>query len=152
LEAAAHGVPALAVSRETPIEYHNSYSDQVDFGVAAHFARLFARQALQNLPFPPDVDVLKIDIPATATPDTAWRFTRVSRQSYHYGIPAAPEKRGIAVEGGYVTAIDKTVLEPDSDIWAIAVDQVISVSPLSFNLTSRVDFSTLQERLNGHRP
>ncbi|MFQ5575739.1 MAG: 5'/3'-nucleotidase SurE, partial [Anaerolineae bacterium] len=27
LEAAAHGVPVLAVSRETPIEYHNSYSD-----------------------------------------------------------------------------------------------------------------------------
>ncbi|RME45807.1 MAG: 5'/3'-nucleotidase SurE, partial [Caldilineae bacterium] len=78
LESASHGVPALAVSLETPPEYHNAPSADVDFSAAAHFTRLFARKALSLCPFPADVDVIKVDVPATATPATPWRVTSVS--------------------------------------------------------------------------
>jgi len=149
LESAAHSVPALAISLETPLEYHNSHSADVDFSAAAHFTRLFARKALSLCPFPPDVDVIKIDVPATATPATPWRVTTVSRQSYHYGIPASPEKRGRVLETGYISRIDPDVLEPDSDIWAVCIDRVVSVSPISLNLTSRIQLSMLAERLDG---
>jgi 5'-nucleotidase len=151
LEAASADIPALAVSLETLPEYYLSYSEDVDFGVAAHFTSYFAQRALNDFLFPFDVDVLKIDVPATATPQTSWRVTSVSRQPYHQGLPSPPDKRGTEVEPGYVTQVDEATLEPDSDIWAVYMDKVVSVTPLSINLTSRINLPKLQEKLNGHR-
>lgn len=150
LEAAGAGVPALAVSRQTPQEYYFSHSREIDFSAAAHFARYFARKILENPVLPADVDVLKIDIPAEATPDTPWRVTTVSRQTYHRGLPASPEKRGFEVEPAYLVDVDLTRLEPDSDIQAVFVDKVVSVTPVSINLSSRISLTAMQTRLNGH--
>jgi 5'-nucleotidase len=67
LEAAAQGIPALAVSLETDPEHHRSYATTVDFATAAHFALHFARWLLAGrLPF--DVDVLKVDVPGRSHP------------------------------------------------------------------------------------
>lgn len=146
LEAASAGVPALAVSLQTPHEFHFNASGKVDFSVAAAFARRFARMVLRGgLPF--DVDVLKIDVPDTARLDTPWRLTRVSRQSYY----VATRERRLSNDGtqltNYVIEIDWDTLEPDSDIYALTVDRVVSVSPLSIDLTSRVDLSVLTAEL-----
>lgn len=152
LEAAGQRIPALAVSLQTPREYYYSYSDDIDFSGAAHFTQVFAAKIIAggfDLPF--DVDVLKIDVPAVATPDTTWRITQVSRQSYHYGLPSKPEKRGFWVEPDYATRIDEETLEADSDIRAVCLDEVVSVAPLSINLTSRVDLNRLQHQLNGDK-
>ena len=73
LEAASFGIPGLAVSLETPREYHLSHSSDIDFSAAAYFTQLFAK-ILLTTQRPADIDVLKVDIPAT--PDTAWRVTR----------------------------------------------------------------------------
>ncbi|MCK6583517.1 MAG: 5'/3'-nucleotidase SurE, partial [Anaerolineales bacterium] len=43
MEAASLGIPALAISLETDSKYHLSYSNDVNFSVAAEFARRFAR-------------------------------------------------------------------------------------------------------------
>lgn len=148
LEAACAGVPALAVSRETPQEYYFSHSTEIDFSAAAHFTRYFARKILQNPVLPADVDILKIDVPAAATPQTPWRVTTVSRQTYHRGLPSSPEKRGLEVELAYTIEIDAARLEPDSDVRAVFVDKVVSVTPVSINLSSRVSLSAMQARLD----
>jgi len=150
LEAASSGVPAMAVSLQTPPEYYFSHSTAIDFSAAAHFTRLFAEKILRGgLPF--DVDVLKIDVPATATPATAWRITSVSRQLYHTGVPSTPEKRGQEVETGYQINFDAEKIEPHSDIWAVAIDKIVSVSPVSVDLTSRIALDDLHRHLNGHQ-
>lgn len=149
LEAASHGAPALAVSLQTPIEYHHHHSTAVDFSVAAHFTRYFAERTLAALPLPSDVDILKIDIPAGATPETPWRMTIVSRQAFSHSLPASPEERGRFVRPGYARRADPTTLEPNSDIRAVIYDQVVSVSPVSLNLSSRVNLSDLHSHLQG---
>ncbi|MCS7251704.1 MAG: 5'/3'-nucleotidase SurE [Anaerolineae bacterium] len=144
LEAASFGIPALAVSLQTPVEYHLGYSEEIDFRAAAHFTCLFAKAVLrQALPF--DVDVLKIDVPSTATPDTPWRWTRQSRQRYF--VPVRPMRRRPTDPGplGYRVEIGFEHLEPDSDIYALVVDRVVSVTPLSLDLTSRVSAKELRE-------
>jgi 5'-nucleotidase len=147
LEAAAHQVPALAVSLDTPVEYHISHSEEIDFSTAAHFTRYFADRVLHSVPFPVDVDVMKVDVPAQATPDTEWRMTFVSRQRYIRNHPSPPEERGKWVQTTYETWIDKTRLEPGSDVWAVFVDGVVAVSPLSLDLTARVDLIALVKHL-----
>lgn len=151
LEAASSGIPALAVSLQTPPEYYFTHSTAIDFSAATHFTRLFAQKILRGAGLLFDVDVLKIDIPASATPNTDWRITSVSRQLYHTGVPSTPKKRGREVETGYQINFDAEKIEPHSDIWAIAVDKVVSVAPVSVDMTSRIALSDLQHHLNGHK-
>jgi 5'-nucleotidase len=143
LQGASMGVPSLAVSLQTPKEMHANPSDGVDFGAAMHFTRFFAQRMLGATP-PYDVDVLKIDVPSDATPETPWRMTRVSRQTYFRAIP--PRRRDLSrpMAVDYDAFCDPEQVEADSDIRAVALDRVVSVSPLSIDLTSRVDLAEVE--------
>ena len=44
-------------------------------------------------------------------------------------------------------AIDEKILEPDSDVYALRVERQVSVTPLSLDLTSRVDFAELERHI-----
>ena len=48
LDAACFGIPALAMSLETPKELHLSHSPDVDFSTAAHFTRQFTERTLSK--------------------------------------------------------------------------------------------------------
>lgn len=151
LEMASLNIPALAVSLQTPREYYFTHSETVDFSAAAYFTRLFAEKILAGTPLPFDVDVLKIDIPITATHDTAWRITTVSRQQYHHGTPSRPENRGKHIDPGFDIHVDFDTLESESDIHAVVVDRVVSVSPISLDMTSRVSLRDMSTLLNGNK-
>ena len=146
LQAADMGILALAVSLETDRAFHYEYGD-VYWDVAQHFTRLFASQLLQkSLPF--DVDMLNINIPCTATVGTEWRVTRQSRQSYYRSLGVS---RRTPLEGGilgYEVSIDWSTLERDSDIYGFVADRVVTVTPLSIDLTSRVALPDLQSILS----
>lgn len=146
LEAAAEGIPALAVSLQTDIVHHRSYSDEVDFSTAAHFTALFARRLLQGT-MPPDVDVLKVDLPWDATPNTPWRVTRLSRQRYYQ--PTAPERNSPTIPAplGYHLSYDPALDPPDTDIYTLLVHHEVSVTPLSLDITSRINLSALESLL-----
>jgi 5'-nucleotidase len=141
LDAASVGFRALAVSMETDPAHHYSHSGAVDFTQAGWWTRFFAEKVLDRA-FPADVDVLKIEVPETATPDTPWRVTRVSRTSYYR--PIKPERpapdQGARLR--FEIAPDLTRLEPDSDIQAV-LDRVVSVTPISLDLTSRLTLNDL---------
>jgi len=146
IEGACARIPGLAVSLQTPHEYHYKPGTDVDFSVAAAFTRKFAQLVLAHR-LPPDVDVLKIDVPATATIDSPWRLTRISRQQYYATIPRRKLSPDSDEEVDYEVRIDIPSLEPDSDIHAMAVDGVVSVSPLSIDLSSRVDRRATEARM-----
>lgn len=146
LEAASLGIPALAVSLETEVHYHLSYSHDVDFSAASYFASFFG-QLLLDRRMPPDVHVLKVDIPSGATPKTPWEITRLSHKRYFQPMPPKREswdKPGIV---GYRLTGDPTQDTVDSDVYALRVKKVVSVTPLSLDLTSRVDLGELNELL-----
>ncbi len=145
LEAAAFGLPALAVSVETAQEYHLSYSTDINFAVAGHFTRFFA-ELLLNLPRQPDVDLWKVEVPTSATPATPWRVTRLSRQRYY--LPVKPQRQHYSEEGrmGYNRDLAPG-LEPDSDVAALVNHQIVSLTPLSLDLTSRIDLAAWEKTL-----
>lgn len=146
LESAVFGIPSLAVSLETSKEYHYSLSHDMDFTAAAFFTRIFA-QRLLSVKLPPDVDVLKVDVPEDATEQTAWRLTRVSRQRYFHPLKSGhPSSSGVSIID-YEVRVDFDALEPDSDIFALVKDRVVSVSPLTLDLSSRVDLPHLTQLL-----
>lgn len=152
LQGATCGIPALAVSQQAPKEVHIHLSDRVDFTAAAHFTRLFARRMLAAA-LPGDVDVLKVDVPDGATPQTPWRLTRQSRRTYFRPVP--PRRTDLSQPGrmDYEPSWDVRELEPESDIYALVVDRVVAVTPLSLDLTSRADPTEVARLLcpDGHR-
>lgn len=146
IEAAGFGVPTLAASLETDKKHHFSLSKEVDFSTAAVFVRRFAGWLLRH-GMPEGVDVLKLEVPSDATPNTVWRVTRVSRQPY-WVSPVTIDDHGERQITGYIKEIDFDTLELDSDVRAMAVDRVVSVSPLTIDLTAKVGLQDLQTRLS----
>ncbi len=150
LEGASLGIPSIAASLQMPIDMHLSYAD-VNFAAAAHFVRLFAARMLEQR-MPDDVDVLKIEVPQDATPETPWRVTRLSRRRVFW--PTRPERVVLSDIGklGYELRADPERAEPNSDVYALMHDHVVSVTPLSLDLTSRTDPYRLQQILAGESP
>ncbi len=146
LEGAALGIPALAVSLEADEKYHLSYSEELSFSVAAEFTYKFAKLLLEK-EFPYDVDLLKVDVPTDATVETPWQLTRVSRQRYYE--PLATERKTLSEPGliNYREAGEFEEEPENTDVYVLRKKQLVSVSPLSIDLTSRVNFDELDKLL-----
>ncbi|MCC6804955.1 MAG: 5'/3'-nucleotidase SurE [Anaerolineae bacterium] len=150
LEAASLGIPAIAISQQTPRDLHLSYSPDVNFSAAAYFARKFGMWLIEH-DTPDDVDVLKLDVPLDATPETPWRVTRLSRRRVYW--PTRPERVALSDVGrmGYRFNYDPSKAEPDSDVYAILHDGVVSLTPMSLDMTSRTDPYRLTQLITGER-
>ncbi len=144
LEAAAFGVPALAISLEMTVDEHLTGGEAKDYRATQHFAALFARRLLDRA-MPYDVSVLNVNVPDDATAETPWRLTRLSRQRYF--VPLGPDRANGDGRPGYTVRADPDRAEPDSDVWALHGARVVSVTPLSLDMTSRADFGAIEERL-----
>ncbi len=150
LEAAGMSIPALAISLETEQANHLSYSVEVDFSSAAYFAAYFGRLLLGRR-MPPDVHVLKVEVPADATPDTPWQVTRLSMLSYYDAVPAQRLTWQEPGPMGYRAADNWQDSEPISDVHALRVRRVVAVTPLSVDMTSRVSMAELDHILRQGR-
>lgn len=140
LEAAAFGIPALAISLEMDPHYHLSDRPPVSYATAQVYLARFAQMLLAS-GMPEGVDVLNINIPSTATHETPWRYTRLSRRRYFEPLP--PQRHRGAARPGYRLIQDPQNTEPDSDLWTLLVAREISVTPLTLDLTAPVLVSTL---------
>ena len=149
LQAAEYGIRAIAVSLEVKEEDLFSHNEAVDFSAAVHFLRYFADRAL-NIDQPADVDVLKVEIPAGAHADTPWVVTRLDRFMYYQAsfskrediFTDPTEMRLIIKKGEYG--------QQGTDGAALA-QGIVSVTPLSLDLTSRVDLASLREIILGDK-
>lgn len=149
IEAASLSIPAIAISQQTPHDLHLTYSDNVDFSAAAHYALMFGKWLIANKERPDDVDLLKIDVPWGATPQTEWRVTRLSRRRVYW--PTRPERVALNEIGrlGYRFDTDPADAEPDSDVYVLMHEHMVSVSPMSLDMSSRTDLYRLQQLFTG---
>ncbi len=146
-EAAACGIPALAVSMQLAvIEDYLSYSKEVDFSAAAYFTRLVAAMMFENA-LPPDVDVFKVEVPLGATTATPWHVTRQSRHRYYSALPVKRTNWDEPVKLSVEIDVKPEDVEPNSDVQALLFDKYVSVTPLSLDMTSRVDLAALEAHL-----
>lgn len=146
MEGASHGIPALAVSLETEHKYHLSLSKEVDFKTSAFFTHYFAQQLLSKK-FPDDLQVLKVEVPSDATPQTPWDLTQLSRVRFY--LPTAPKRKSWSEPGstGYEQQPVSASFAEGTDVHAVIVKRHVAVTPVSTDLTSRVDFADLEKEL-----
>jgi 5'-nucleotidase len=146
MEGASLGIPSMAVSLQLMDDSYYTYSETVDFSTAAYFTSYFAQRLLERRLLE-DVKLIKVDVPSHATPETPWRLTRQANTRYFY--PVITRSGPLHEPGplGYKLVVNKEEIGADTDIYALLYDQVVSVTPLSLDMTSRVDFDQLNELL-----
>ncbi|MBN1658154.1 MAG: 5'/3'-nucleotidase SurE [Anaerolineae bacterium] len=146
LEGAAFDLPAMAVSLEMDPAYHLTGDENADYAGAMTMTHFFASRLLAGT-LPYDVHALNVNIPRDATPETPWWLSTLSRRRYF--LPLAPDRKNGHGRPGYTVIANPEEAEVDSDVWAVLVDRVISVTPLSLDLTSRVDLCRINHCLHG---
>lgn len=144
MEAASLGIPAMAVSLEAHSKYHLSYSEEMNFSVAAVFTARIARILLKKK-FPSDVNLLKVDVPSDATADTPWQLTRISLQRYYEPIQPKRDSWNEPARLEYQEAGVFDDEAEDTDVFVLRKKRFVSVTPMSLDLTSRVDFTELNK-------
>jgi 5'-nucleotidase len=135
-EADAHGIPAIAAAITAQVSEWRTFGT-LDWTAARHFTRLLARQVLRH-GLPDGVSVLNLNVPRGATTRTELRRTVQSQQPYYVRRgpgPARPldQPYQFPVE----VVVDRDRLEPGTDIHAIVCDQVVSVTPLTWQMTAQ---------------
>ena len=135
IEATGFGIPALAVSLgpEAPDLFEKPYCEK-DWRIAAGIIRQFAARILHN-GLPPQVSFLNINIPLSTTANTPVRITRQSRQSHYVCATPGPRDLSKPFRLPVAESIDFATLEQDSDLYAFFVDGIVSVTPMSGDLT-----------------
>ena len=154
LQAASFGLPAIAVSLQTEIDNHYHYGT-MNWDDAIRVTRKFAARLLSltfdgaqprdgaqrlnrlsdGIPVLP-FDVLKIDIPSSCPPGTEERLTRLSDRHYFHSFVENPHLESTIGDGITRVDVDIDRLNRDDDIYAIAVDEVVSVTPLRMDFTA----------------
>jgi 5'-nucleotidase len=145
LEAAAFGIPAMAVSQEMAPEYAYAGDECADYSAARMYVHKFATLLLRE-GLPQSVDLLNINIPEGATIDTFWRMTRLSRHRYFEPTPPVRENSG--GRAGYRIIKDPTRTEIDSDIKTVLIARLVSITPLSLDMTAAVDLQALNAQIH----
>ena len=98
-----------------------------------------------KLPF--DVDVLKIDVPHDSTESTDWKLTSLAKNVYYFNEIENPSLNSRLGEGKTTIKVDEKTIDKNSDIYAFYVQKVISVTPISLDMTSRTSFDELNDIL-----
>ena len=143
MEAASNGFPALAVSLEMDAHHHLTHSDEIDFSAAGHFTRLLAGFILER-GLPPEVDLLKVEVPRDATPETGWEMTRLSRLRYYEPVPS---KRESWDQPGPITYRHENLQEQrdDTDVFVLRTKKHVAVTPINLDMTAPVELKELED-------
>jgi 5'-nucleotidase len=146
MEAAAMGIPALAISLQTETQYHLSHSEDIDFSTAGYFTAYFARLLLEKK-MPQEVDLIKVEVPSYATPTTEWQVARLSPTRYYDPVPA---KRDSWEQPGVISYQQSGKLEFEdegTDVYVLRKKKLVAVTPINLDMTARVNFSNFEKLL-----
>jgi 5'-nucleotidase len=137
LEADSYDIPAIAVSQQAhlSIQHSSDYRD-MQWKVAKKITADVASEVLKN-GLPDEIRILNVNVPDGATEDTETKITKQSR--LNYSIFKKPEIRDFNISYRLKAELDISVekTEKDSDVYAFYFDKVISITPLTWDLTAR---------------
>lgn len=145
LEAASYGIPALAASIQVldegdKFDDHRTYN--YDFEVGIKIVNRIARKVLSK-GLPQSVDLLNINIPRHANMNTQIEITRLARKIFVTGVEERFDPRGRPyywINGELIRDA-----EEGTDVKAVMKKGHISVTPLSLDNTSKIDFNDIYD-------
>ena len=115
---------------------------------APSIPQFLARKLLYDLtPYFQSSDLIKVDVPCDASPATPWEITRLSRQTYFEPVRPKRTSWDKPEKVGYRRIANPKQAEPDTDVYAMRVKRLVAVTPLSLDMTSRIDLKVFDHLL-----
>lgn len=137
-EANSYGIPGIAVSVEADLKFHRSSQFmKMDWTEAQNILRLWTKRVLEE-GMPKGVDLWNINVPASAVEPGSYRITTQSMQNYIHFIRPGKRELERPFRLDTMMRIDEDVLEKESDIYAVHVDRITSVTPMSLDLSVKL--------------
>ena len=144
LEAATQGSNAIAISMELPdTDKFELFFKPYDFTYAKEILQKITKIVLKK-GMPKDVDVLNVNVPSKANGEI--EITRLARKMYKTRIEKRYDPRGRKYY--WISGIERKEAEKGTDIYALRRGKV-SITPLSIDLTAKVDFNAMKNWLEG---
>jgi len=142
LEAASCNYTSIAVSLEVPKDMAKfEEGKNIDFLAAQHVTRKIAQTVLEH-GLPDGVDLLNVNIPKDATPATPIDITFLERRLYESKIEKRTDPMGRAYYWNLGDIIEES--SPGSDVYCIKNKHHISITPLSIDMTAKMDKKQLE--------
>lgn len=143
LEAASYGIPAIAASIQAvdqgdKFDFH--HQDKHSFEVAVKLVRRVAKKVLDQ-GLPEGVDLLNLNVPEGATENTDIVMTRLARKIFRTSVQERFDPRGRPyywIDGDLICSEAE-----GTDVRAVYQDRKISITPLTLDSTSRIDFDKM---------
>ncbi len=145
LEAASYGIPAIAASIQAVDQgdkFDMHHGAKHSFEVATNVLGRVASRVLKK-GLPDGVDLLNLNVPATATEDTEIVVTRLARKIFKTAVQERFDPRGRPYYW-----IDGDLICRDAegtDVQTLYQEKKISLTPLSLDSTARIDFKEMDE-------
>nr|WP_321431324.1 5'/3'-nucleotidase SurE [uncultured Methanolobus sp.] len=147
LEGASYGIPAIAASIQVMEEgdkFDDNRNFQHDYDVAIKVVNRIAKKVLEH-GLPENVDLLNVNIPHHAEDDPDIEITRLARKFFKTDVEERHDPRGRPY---YWIAGELLVDEEEgTDVHAIMNNGNVSVTPISLDATSPIDFSEIEHLL-----
>lgn len=143
LEAATHGSKTIAISLQMPDVSKFELTSKSDFSFASKVLKDIAEIVLEK-GLPEGVDLLNVNVPAK--PNGKIAVTRLARRMYIVRVEKRLDPR--SREYYWIHGDEIEDAEEGTDIHALRLGYV-SVTPLSIDLTARVDFEKVGRWFDG---
>ncbi|MDG6242779.1 MAG: 5'/3'-nucleotidase SurE [Methanolobus sp.] len=147
LEGASYGIPAIAASIQV-MEEGNKFDDnrefKHDYNVAIKVVNRIAKNVLKY-GLPEKVDLLNVNIPHHVDNEPVIEITRLARKFFKTDVEERHDPRGRPyywIAGELVADEEK-----GTDVHAIMHNGNVSVTPISLDATSPIDFSEIEHLL-----
>lgn len=139
-EAEAYGIPAIAVSLAVAESIQRSGGfAKVEWKAAEAVSKHVAYKILSE-GLPDGVTLLNVNIPAVPSSPLRSRITIQSAQRYYHAVAPGfrDRSRSYDLDWKIIDRLDE--VEPNSDIWAVMHDRVVSVTPMTWNQAARCEW------------
>jgi len=137
LEAATHGSMAIAISLQMPDVTKFELTSKDDFSFAGRVLKDVTKVVVKK-GLPDGVDLLNINVPSK--PNGRIAITRLARRMYKVSVEKRLDPRGR--EYYWIHGEEMEDADDGTDIHALRLGYV-SITPLSIDLTARVDFGKI---------
>ncbi len=147
LEGASYGIPAIAASvqvKEEGDKFDDHRDYQHDFEVGIKVVNRIARKVIKH-GLPQNVDLLNVNLPYHVEEDTEIEITRLARKLFKTDVEERHDPRGRPYYWIAGDLINED--EEGTDVDALVSKGHISVTPISLDATSPIDFSEIEHLL-----
>ncbi len=144
LEAASYGIPSIAASIQVVDQgdkFDLHHGTKYSFDVAIKVLRRIAAKVLEH-GLPEGVDILNLNVPASATEDTEIKVTRLARKIFRTSVQERFDPRGRPyywIDGDLICCDAE-----GTDVQTVYQEKKISITPLSLDSTARIDFDEVK--------